>query len=362
MVKRNVNFNPGPAALPLEVLEEVPGELLDYKGTGLSILESSHRDKLFDGVNEETIVLVREILGLSDDYHVMFLGGGASTQFALIPMNFIPNGGTAAYIDSGSFANKAMKECQAVAKAHVAFSSKAEKYVRIPKMSEIQYPEDVAYLHVCSNNTIEGTQFREFPETGKIPLVADMSSDIASRQLDFKKFSLIYAGAQKNLGPAGVTLVVVKDEFLQTAKTEGLASILSYKTHAENKSMYNTPPVFGIYIMNLVLKWIKKQGGLAGVEKTNEAKKNLLYGAIDASPDFYKGTAEKDSRSWMNVTMRLPSEELEAKFIADAKKEGLLGIKGHRSVGGIRFSIYNAVSLENIQKTVAFMENFKKSA
>jgi phosphoserine aminotransferase len=361
MVKRNVNFNPGPAALPLEVLKTVQGELLDYQGTGMSILESSHRGKEFEAVNDRTIALVREVLGLGNDYQVLFLGGGASTQFALIPMNFIGDGQTAAYVDTGEFAAKALKECQIVAKTHVAFSSKQEKYRRVPKMSEINCPEDSAYLHICSNNTIEGTQFFEFPNTGRVPLVADMSSEIASRRLDFKKFSLIYAGAQKNLGPAGVTLVVIRDDFLAKAK-KGLPTMFSYKTHAENKSLYNTPPVFGVYMMKLVLEWILSKGGLAGVEKINTAKKDLLYGAIDAAPDFYKGAAEKGSRSWMNVTMRLPTEDLENKFIADAAKEGLLGLKGHRSVGGVRFSIYNAVSLEDMQRTVDFMARFRKSA
>ena len=358
---RNVNFNPGPAAMPLDVLKTVQAELLDYQGTGISILESSHRSKEFEAVNDQTIALVREVLGLSDDYHVLFLGGGASTQFAMVPMNFVADGQTAAYVDTGEFAFKAMKECQNVSKVHVAFSSKDEKYVRLPRMDEIKYPGDVAYLHICTNNTIEGTQFKEFPDTGAVPLVADMSSDIASRQLDYKKFSLFYAGAQKNLGPAGVTLVVIRDDFLATAK-KGLPTIFSYKTHADSKSLFNTPPVFGVYMMKLVLEWVKNQGGLAGVEKVNRAKQDLLYSAIDSAPDFYKGPAEKASRSWMNVTMRLPTEDLEAKFIADAKKNGLLGIKGHRSVGGIRFSIYNAVSLEDIQKTVAFMDAFRKAS
>ncbi len=361
MATRNVNFNPGPAALPLEVLKAAQAELLDYQGTGISILESSHRSKEFEAVNDQTIALVREVLGLGTDYHVLFLGGGASTQFALVPMNFVADGQTAAYVDTGEFAFKAMKEAQNVAKVHVAFSSKEEKYRRVPAMSEIKYPTDAAYLHLCSNNTIEGTQFWEFPKTGKVPLVADVSSDVASRRLDYKQFALFYAGAQKNLGPAGVTLVAVRDDFLATAK-KNVPTILSYKTHADSKSLFNTPPVFGVYIMKLVLEWIKSKGGLAGVEKMNEAKKNLLYSAIDAAPDFYKGTADKGSRSWMNVTMRLPSEELEAKFVADAKKQGLLGLKGHRSVGGIRFSIYNAVSLEDIQKTVAFMAEFRKTA
>ncbi|MBI4303357.1 MAG: 3-phosphoserine/phosphohydroxythreonine transaminase [Chloroflexi bacterium] len=360
MVKRNVNFNPGPAALPLDVLKSVQEELLDFQGSGISILESSHRSKEFEAINDQAIGLVRELLGLGTDYQVLFLGGGASTQFAMIPMNFIGDGQMAAYVDTGEFASKALKECQTVAKVHVAFSSKEEKYRRVPKMGEIKYPENVAYLHICSNNTIEGTQFQEFPNTDKVPLVADMSSDIASRRLDFKKFSLIYAGAQKNLGTAGVTLVVIRDDFLAKGK-EGLPTIFSYKTHVDNKSLYNTPPVFGVYIMKLVLEWLKSKGGLAGVEKINAAKKDLLYSAIDAAPDFYKGTAEKASRSWMNVTMRLPTEDLEKKFIADAKKEGLLGIQGHRSVGGIRFSIYNAVSFEDIQKAVDFMDKFRKS-
>jgi len=359
--KRAANFNPGPAALPLEVLKTVQAELLDYQGTGMSILESSHRGKEFEAINDRAMALVREVLGLGPEYQVLFLGGGASSQFALVPLNFIGEGQTAAYIDTGEFAAKALKECQMVAKAHVAFSSKEEKYRRVPKTSEIKFPGDTAYLHICSNNTIEGTQFWDFPDTGAVPLVADMSSDIASRRLDFKKFSLIYAGAQKNLGPAGVALVIIRDDFLAKAK-KGLPTMFSYKTHVENKSLYNTPPVFGVYMMKLVLEWIKSQGGLAGVEKTNQAKKDLLYGAIDAAPDFYKGTAQKDSRSWMNVTMRLPSEELENKFIADAAREGLLGIKGHRSVGGIRFSIYNAVSLEDIQRAVDFMARFRKTA
>ena len=360
MAKRTVNFNPGPAALPLDVLKTVQEELLDYQGTGMSILESSHRAKEFEAVNDQTIALVRELFGLGTDYQVLFMGGGASTQFALVPMNFIGDGQMAAYVDTGEFASKALKECQIVAKAHVAFSSKEEKYRRVPKLSEIKYPENVAYLHVCSNNTIEGTQFWEFPNTGKIPLVADMSSDIASRRLDFGRFSLIYAGAQKNLGPAGVTLVVIRDDFLEKCRKD-LPAILSYKTFVDSKSLYNTPPVFGVYIMKLVLEWIKSKGGLAGMEKINAAKKDLLYSAIDAAPDFYRGTAETASRSWMNVTLRLPTEDLENKFIADAKKEDLLGMKGHRSVGGIRFSIYNAVSLEDIHKTVDFMGRFRKS-
>jgi len=358
MVNRKVNFNPGPAAIPLEVLKIAQEELLDFQNSGMSILETSHRAKEFEAVNDAAIALVHELFGLGSDYHVLFVGGGASMQFALVPMNFA-NDQTVAYIDTGEFANKAMKEAQAVAKVHVAFSSKEEKYRRVPKMNEIKFPQDAAYLHLCTNNTIEGTQFWELPDTGNVPLIADMSSDIASRRIDFKKFSLIYAGAQKNLGPAGVALVIVRDDFLAKAK-KTLPVIMNYKTYADNKSLYNTPPVFAVYIMKLVLEWIKGKGGLAGVEKINEAKKNLLYGAIDANADYYKGAADKACRSWMNVTLRLPTEELENKFIADAKSEGLLGIKGHRSVGGIRVSMYNAVSLEAIRVLTDFMKQFHK--
>jgi len=238
----------------------------------MSILETSHRAKEFEAINDQTIALVRELLGLGTDYQVLFLGGGASTQFALIPMNFIDDGQMAAYVETGEFASKALKECQIVAKAHVAFSSKEERYRRVPKMSEIKYPENVAYLHICSNNTIEGTQFHEFPNTGEVPLVADMTSDIASRRLDFKKFSLIYAGAQKNLGPAGVTLVIIRDDFLVKGK-KSLPTMFNYKTYVDNKSLYNTPPVFGVYIMKLVLEWIKSKGGLAGLERSTRPKR-----------------------------------------------------------------------------------------
>ncbi|MFW6103243.1 MAG: 3-phosphoserine/phosphohydroxythreonine transaminase [Chloroflexota bacterium] len=360
MAGRKANFNPGPAALPLDVLKTVQEELIDYQDTGISILESSHRSKEYEAINDSTIELVRELFGLGPEYHVLFLGGGASTQFAMIPMNFVGDNQVGAYIDTGEWASKAVKECDIVAKADVVFSSKNEEYRRVPAPSEVKVPGNAAYLHLCSNNTIKGTQFQQFPDTGSVPLIADMSSDIASRQLDFTKFAMFYAGAQKNLGPSGVTLVVIKDEFLQTARS-GLPTMFSYGTHTKSKSLFNTPPVFGVYIMKLVLEWVKKQGGLPAVEQVNREKKDLLYGAMDAAPDFYRGTAENDSRSWMNVTIRLPSEDLEAKFIADGKKEGLLGIKGHRSVGGIRFSLYNAVSLEDVKKAVDFMEQFRKS-
>jgi phosphoserine aminotransferase len=358
MAKRVFNFNPGPSTLPLDVLKIVQEELLDYRGTGMSIIESSHRSPEFDEVNNQAMALVREILGLGDNYKVLFMTGGASTQFALIPMNFLKEGQVGAYVDTGSWSSKAIKEADIIGKSHLAASSKADSYTYIPKVSDIAYPENAAYLHVTSNNTIRGTQYHTFPETGQVPLICDMSSDIASRRIDYKKFSLIYAGAQKNLGPAGMTLVVIREDLLAAAN-DGLPSMFSYGTYAEKDSLYNTPPVFPIYVMKLVLEWIKNQGGLAAVEKVNMAKKDAIYQMIDGHPDFYKGTVKPDSRSWMNITIRLPNEDLEKKFISEAKAAGFVGLKGHRSVGGVRVSLYNALPLEGALKLAEFMETFK---
>jgi len=360
MTHRIINFNAGPSTLPLDVLKIVQEELLDYKGTGMSLMEISHRSPEFDAVNEDAIKLTRELLGLDETFHVLFLGGGASTQFAMIPLNFLPADKCGAYVDTGTWSTKAIKEAGIVGRMHLAGSSKGEDYRRIPKPSELDVPGDAAYLHVTSNNTIKGTQYHEFPEIPNVPLICDMSSDICSRVIDFKKFSLIYAGAQKNLGPAGATMVILRDDLMQKCK-DGNPSMLDYRTHASKKSMYNTPPAFGIYVVKLVLEWIKKQGGLAAVEKVNRAKQELVYGVFDKHPDYYKGTADKDSRSWMNVTFRLPSEDLEKKFIAEGKAAGLGGLKGHRSVGGCRASIYNAMTLEGCEKLVEFMEAFKKA-
>ena len=360
MKQTTINFNPGPAAVPLDVLKIVQAELLDYEGTGISILESSHRAHEYDEINQQAMSLVHELFELGDEYHVLFMTGGASTQFALIPMNLLNDGQIGAYVDTGTWSSKALKEGILFGETYVSFSSKDEDYRRVPGIGEIDMPENAAYLHMTSNNTIKGTQFHELPNTGRVPLICDMSSDIASRQRDFKQFSLIYAGAQKNLGPSGVTLVIIRDDLLAKCK-EGLPTMFCYKTYAESKSLHNTPPVFGVYFLKLVLEWIKGQGGLASIEKINMAKKNLLYSLIDKHPDFFKGTADKESRSWMNITMRLASEELEKEFIAEAKENGIIGIKGHRSVGGIRFSIYNAMPLEGVEKTVEFMERFRKN-
>ena len=356
---KTVNFNAGPAAVPFDVLKKVRDELLDYKGTGISIMESSHRAAEYDEINESCMALARELFGLGDNYHVLFMTGGASSQFALVPMNFLGANQVGAYVDTGTWSTKAYKECNIVGKADVVWSGKEINYARVPKPSEIKIPSNAAYLHMTSNNTIKGTQFFDWPNTGKTPLICDMSSDIASRQLDFTKFAMIYAGAQKNLGPSGVTLVLIRDDFLQSGK-DGLPTMFTYKTFAAEKSLYNTPPAFGVYFMKLVFEWIKAQGGIPGVEKANREKKDMIYKMFDAHPEFYRGTAEKDCRSWMNITLRLPNEELEKKFIAEAKAARMIGIKGHRSVGGIRFSTYNAMPKEGIVKMVGFMEEFVK--
>jgi phosphoserine aminotransferase len=359
-MKRVFNFNPGPAVLPLEVLQIVQNELLDFKGTGMSILEISHRSADYEEVNNTAMSLVKEIMGLGDNYKVLFVGGGASTQFAMIPMNFLHAGKTAAYIDIGSWSSKAVKEAKLFGNVHLAASTKEIGYNKLPKWADVKYPSDAAYLHVTSNETINGTQFGDFPDTGAVPLICDMSSDILSRRRDFGKFALIYAGAQKNLGPSGVTLVVIREDMLAKSK-EGLPTMLNYNTHAKENSLYNTPPVFAVYMVKLVLEWIKKQGGLQAVEKVNTAKKDRIYGLMDKYPDYFKGTADKDSRSWMNLTMRLPNEDLEKKFIAEAKGKGFIGLKGHRSVGGIRVSLYNALALDGANQLAEFMESFRKA-
>ncbi|MEW6411063.1 MAG: 3-phosphoserine/phosphohydroxythreonine transaminase [Candidatus Zixiibacteriota bacterium] len=358
MTHRIHNFNAGPATLPLDVLKIVQQEFLDYKGTGMSVMEISHRSKEYDEINDTAIALFREILGLDESYHVLFLGGGASMQFSMVPMNFLHKGKTAAYVDTGAWSNKAIKEAKLIGNVHLAGSSKESSYDHIPK--KIDFPKDAAYLHVTSNNTIFGTQYSSFPNAGNVPMICDMSSDIASRRHDFKKFSMIYAGAQKNLGPAGVTVVIIKQSLLDRC-AEGLPTMLNYKTHAAKKSLYNTPPAFPVYIVKLVLEWIKRQGGLEAIEKANFAKKERIYKLMDQHPDYYRGTVKADSRSWMNLTMRLPNEDLEKKFIADAKAAGMGGLKGHRDVGGIRVSMYNAMTMEGVDRLAQFMEEFKKN-
>jgi phosphoserine aminotransferase len=360
MAHRIFNFNAGPSTLPLDVLKKVQEELLDYAGSGMSVMEMSHRSPEFDEINETTIALVRELMGVGDDYHVMFCTGGASTQFAMIPLNFAHDGQKGAYVDTGTWSTKAIKEANILGEAHLAGSSKDNAFSHIPKAADLNVPGDSPYLHITTNNTIKGTQYHYTPEFDGIPLIADMSSDIFSRQLDYSKFAMVYAGTQKNLGPAGACLVIMHDSLLQKCK-DGNPSMWDYRTHASKKSLYNTPPSLTIYIVKLVLEWIKKQGGLAGVEKINKAKYDKVYGMIEQYSDFFTGTAQEDSRSWMNVTLRLPNEDLEKKLIADAKAAGFGGLKGHRSVGGVRISMYNAMTLDGVEKLIGFMDEFRKA-
>jgi phosphoserine aminotransferase len=356
------NFNAGPAGLPLPALERAQRELIDFEGTGMSIMEHSHRGKAYEAVHNEAIALTRELLSVPDDHHVLFLQGGASLQFAMVPMNFLPAGKSADYIVTGGWAEKAFQEAERVGKARVAATTEVDKrHARIPRQDELKLDPEAAYVHLTSNNTLFGTQWHHWPDVGKVPLVADMSSDFMWAPVDVSRFSLIYAGAQKNIGPSGVCVVLVKKSFLDAARKD-IPTILRFATHAANNSLYNTAPTFAIYLIRNVLAYTKEIGGLAAVEKTNRKKGDLLYAAIDADADFYRAPVAKDSRSYMNVVFRLPTEELEKKFVAEAAKQQMVGLAGHRSTGGIRASLYNAVSLASVELLVSFMKEFRKKA
>ncbi|OGJ89647.1 MAG: phosphoserine transaminase [Candidatus Raymondbacteria bacterium RifOxyA12_full_50_37] len=359
-MSRVFNFNAGPSVLPVEALETVSKGIIDFNNSGMSILEMSHRTADFDAVIKSAESNLRTLLGIPEDYAVLFLGGGASLQFTMVAMNLLPEGATADYTDTGSWASKAAKEAKLFGKVNYASSSKDKNYTFIPKT--LNLTKGAAYLHITSNNTIYGTQYRTFPkpETG-VPLVADMSSDILSRPITVSDFGLIYAGAQKNMGPAGVVTVIVRKDLLgKSGRT--IPSMLDYKVHAENVSLYNTPPVFAIYVVSEVLKWLKAKGGIAGMEKINERKAKKLYAAIDSST-LFTGTCAKEDRSYMNVVFVLKNknEDLEKKFLAGAKERKLVGLKGHRSIGGFRASIYNAFPEEGIDALVKYMEEFAKA-
>ena len=358
-MKRAINFNAGPAAIPQEVLEKAQAEMLDWKGTGMSVMEVSHRSKEYEELNNHAQASFKEIAGMGDGWKVLFLQGGANLQFAMLPMNFIPEGGKAEYILTGQWAKIALKEAKRFGGAGIASTEKDGVFRSIPRQPEIAVDPASAYVHMTSNNTIFGTQWQYWPEVGSVPLVADMSSDMFSRPFPAEKFSLIYAGAQKNLGPSGVVAVAVKEAFLATAK-EDLPSMLSYKIQAANNSLFNTPPCFSVYILDLTLDWIKKMGGLKGLESINDEKARVLYEAIDASDGYYNCPVDKADRSKMNVVFRLKTEDLEEKFVKEAKAAGIVGVKGHRSVGGIRFSIYNANLVENVKISADFMKDFRK--
>lgn len=359
MPDRVHNFNPGPAVLPFEVLEECARGAVNFNNLGMSIMEISHRSKDFEAVLDRAQRNMLEIMGLSgDDYIVMFLGGGASMQFCMIPYNFLSENQTADYINTGEWSTRAIKEAKLFGRVNVAATSEDTNFSYVPRSFALT--PGAAYVHTTSNNTIFGTRMTVFPETGDVPHACDMSSDFLSRKLDFSKFALIYAGAQKNIGPSGVATVIARRSWIDKAK-DGLPTMLSYKTHVKNNSLYNTPPVFPIYVVGLVLDWLKRNGGIEAMEKTNEKKAAILYDALDGSDGFYRGTVKQDSRSTMNVTFRLPSEELEEKFVAEARKQSLVGLKGHRSVGGCRASLYNAVPVASVEALTAFMASFRKA-
>lgn len=358
-MNRVFNFNPGPATLPIDALKVAQEEFLDYKNTGMSILEISHRSKDFEAVLEDTKSLLKKLLGIPEKYHILFLGGGASQQFAMIPMNFLPADQSADYLNTGTWAQKAISEAKLFGKVNIAATSEPDKFTYIPGPDQIKLDPNAVYVHITSNNTIEGTQWQSYPNLGNAPLICDMSSDILSCIVDVSKFAMIYAGAQKNLGPAGVTILIMRED-LAAKQKPGLPNIFSYSTHIKENSLYNTPPCFAIYMTKLTLQWIDQLGGLTEVERRNRQKKEMLYAAIDNSGGYYRGTVRPDSRSGMNATMRLGSEELEEKFVKEAKAAGMIGLKGHRSVGGIRVSMYNALPAAGIEKLVQFMADFKK--
>jgi phosphoserine aminotransferase len=356
---RIYNFSAGPAVLPLEVLEEAREHLLSLPGVGMSILEISHRSKPFDEIIATAEANIRALAGIPDGYHVLFLQGGASLQFSMVPMNLLPAGGSADYIVTGSWSQKAVKEARRVGGVKIAASTEADNFTRIPTQGELVLDPDAAYVHYTTNNTIFGTEFGYVPEVGGVPLIADTSSDMFSGPLDVSKFALIYAGAQKNLAPAGMTLVIIREDMLERTPSS-LPTMLQYPIHVENNSLYNTPPVFTIYVMGLVLKWLVKQGGLEAIEQINTRKADKLYAEIDRT-GFYRAHAQPGSRSRMNVTFRLPSEELEKTFAREATAAGLDGLKGHRSVGGMRASIYNAFPEEGVDALVQFMQEFERT-
>jgi phosphoserine aminotransferase len=357
---RTINFNAGPAALPLGALERAQKELLDLGGTGMSVMEHSHRGKAYEAVHNEAIALTKELLGVPDNYDILLLQGGASQQFAVIPMNLLPQGKSADYILTGAWSQKAYKEAKTIGTARVASSTeKDKKFTRVPAQNELDLDANAAYAHITSNNTIFGTQFAEFPNVGNVPLIADMSSDIAWRPIDVSKFGLIYAGAQKNLGPSGLALVIVRKDLVEAGRKD-IPVIFQYRTHSENNSLYNTPPTFSVYVLRNVLSELKANGGLSAIEKINREKAKLLYDAIEARPDVFTAPVEKGSRSTMNVVFTLSTPELETEFLAEAKKRGMEGLKGHRSVGGMRASIYNAVSREWVAALAELISGFKK--
>lgn len=357
MENRIYNFSAGPAIMPVEVLKEAQEDFISYKGTGMSVMEMSHRSKTYDNIIKTAEKDLRTLLNIGDDYAVLFLQGGATLQFSMVPLNLMQ--GKADYIVTGAWAEKAAKEAKKVGTVNIAGTTKSENFSRLPKQNELKLDPEASYVHYTSNNTIFGTQYKTEPEVGNVPLVCDASSDILYKKIDINKYGLIYAGAQKNMGPSGCTLIIMKKALLERSQ-DSLHTYLNYKIHAENETMYNTPATFAIYMMGLVFKWLIKNGGLDAMHKTNVEKAGILYDYMDNSDGYYRPTVTvKEDRSLMNVTYRLPNEELEAKFISEASQKGFSGLKGHRSVGGIRASIYNAFPKEGVAALVELMKDFK---
>ena len=359
MTKRVHNFNPGPAVLPVEVLQQAQAEMLDYKNTGMSVMEISHRSKEFEAIVNDAQADLRELMGISVNYKILFLQGGASLHFAMVPMNFRPAGASADYIVTGTWSKKAFKESQKLGTVKAAANLEGENFNRLPTQSELKLDPKAAFLHFTSNETIHGVEYTKEPvPPAGVPLICDASSDFISHPVDVSRYAMMYAGAQKNAGPAGVVIAIIRDDLLEKVPAN-LPNLLDYKALAEENSLLNTPPCWSIYIVGLVLKWAKTIGGLDGIAKRNQAKAGLVYKAIDESGGFYKGHAKSD-RSMMNITFRLPNEQLEEQFVGEAKKHDMIGLKGHRSVGGLRASLYNALPVEAVQVLVKFMIEFQQ--
>ncbi|PID59772.1 MAG: 3-phosphoserine/phosphohydroxythreonine aminotransferase [Ignavibacteriae bacterium] len=358
MKKRIYNFSAGPAVLPESVLLEAQKELYSYKETGMSVMEMSHRSKDYDEIFKGAQNDLRKLLNINDDYDVLFLQGGATLQFSMVPMNLMLPGKKADYINTGAWSKKAIKEAKRVGEVNIAGTTESDNFTRIPKQNELNLTSDASYVHFTSNNTIFGTEFKSEPEVGNVPLVCDASSDILHKKIDVNKYALIYAGAQKNMGPSGTTLVIIRKDMLERS-SDDLHTYLNYTTHTNKESLYNTPPTFAVYVLGLVFQDLLKNGGLDSMYQKNLDKANLLYDYMDSTDGFYKGTAAKEDRSLMNVTFRLPSEELEKKLIAETTAAGFSGLKGHRSVGGLRASIYNAFPKKGVEDLVEFMKDFK---
>ena len=360
--RRVFNFNAGPGALPLPVLERIREELLDWRGSGMSVMEMSHRSPEFESIIAAAEQKLRSLLGISDDYAVIFLQGGGSMQFTMAPMNLCLPGKPVDVLHTGMWTAKAIGELKKGTLHKIAASTEADKFARLPRKGEINFSPDASYVHVCTNNTIEGTQWSAPPETGNVPLVADMSSDIASRQIDVKRYGVIFAGAQKNLGPSGVTVVIIRKDLAERAD-KNLPTVLQYRTHIKEKSLYHTPPTFAVYIVGLVLEWIESAGGVPAIEKRNDAKAKLLYDTIESSSGFYHCPVENSSRSKMNAVFRVGGgdENLETQFAREAAAASLVGTPGHRSVGGMRISLYNAVTLEAVEALTSFMREFHRT-